>query len=61
MTMPGETLAEVGLSSSRCYSVAVREAPPFDFLSCGGSSSRIDVCSPSLSYRDRTVTCFTGT
>ena len=54
-SLQGELLAEIPVSSSVVYSVAWHCGQPANLLSVGGSSSRLDLCTPNFAYKDRTV------
>ena len=54
-SLQGELLAEIPVSSSVVYSVAWHCGQPANILSVGGSSSRLDLCTPNFAYKDRTV------
>ena len=54
----GELLAEIPVSSSCIYSLAIKpvsKESEVNMLTCAGSSSKIDICSPNLSYKDKTI------
>lgn len=50
----GEVTAEIPLSSACLYSIVCQDSP-VKILSCVGSSSKIDICSPSFSYKDQII------
>merc|ERR1719351_592682 len=54
-SLQGELLAEIPVSSSVVYSVAWHCGQPANLLSVGGSSSRLDLCTPNFAYKDRTA------